>query len=159
MIPAKQIFMSLWLFKVLTLIFLRNSLQSGFSQHLTGPSPSLHSPHSPQGAAKGWRRPWFHFLEVQGIRQKEKESRTAQDQGAGNSQASPFLGLYPNTLPSLSLLMGKPTEQLSVPSWAPWRPAERLGFWLHTPNSPLIGCVPRTVFQSLFYSQRKQISR
>lgn len=41
MIRANQTFMSLWLIKVLTLIFLRSIPELGLSQHLTGPSLSL----------------------------------------------------------------------------------------------------------------------
>lgn len=90
-IRADQIFMSLWLIKVLTLIFLRNIPQPGLSLSL------------PRGLGQVRRGPgsisWrFHFLEVQGIRLKGKEAKTAQEQGAGNSQASPVLTTNP-TLP------------------------------------------------------------
>lgn len=90
-----HLYMSLWLIKVLTLIFLRNIPQPGRSRHVTGPSLPLSRSLGLAQVSRGtgsisWRR--------EESRHEERESQAAQEQRAENFQASPF-PLFPRLTP------------------------------------------------------------
>lgn len=75
---------SLWLIKVLTLIFLRNIPQPGLSQHLTGPSLPL-----PLGLGLVRRGTGFPFPGGRGNQGRKRRVADFQEPGAENSQAPP----------------------------------------------------------------------
>lgn len=93
---------SLWLIKVLTLIFLRNIPQPGLSQHLTGLSLPL-----PLGLGLVRRGTGFPFPGGRGNQGIKRRAADFQEPGAENSQASPPpppTSAFPitNTLPTPS---------------------------------------------------------
>lgn len=120
-----------------------------FLRNIPRPQPL---PPAPAGSGPGERRPW----EGQGVRLKEKEAKTAQEHGAGSTQATSVLTTSPTRPEPLG---GKPAEQLSVRPWALLRPALGLPSRVPTPDSPLMGCVPGTWYSNLSYGPGKQASR
>lgn len=97
-----ELYRSLWLIKVLTLIFLGNISQPGLSQHLTGPRLPLPLPLRLGLVRRGTGSISWRYRES---RREEKESRTFQELGAENSQASPPASIpITNTHPTLSPL-------------------------------------------------------
>lgn len=155
--PANQIIMSRWLMKVSTLIFLRNILQSGLSQHLTGPSLPLHMPPKPPGLGQVGRGPGSISWRYRESGRKRRRPRPPRSKGLGTPRH--HLSSCPNTPPAPSLLVAKPTEQLSVLSRAPWRLAVRLKFWVQIPGSPLIGCELRAQYSNLCFTVEESRSR
>lgn len=79
-------------------------------------------------------------VENQGV--KRRSQSPAREQGAENSQASPVPLASTTNTPSTPLspgfLVGRPTEQVSVLSWALLRSEERLESWVQIPDLPLI---------------------